>query len=100
MIVWAAGAVWRWATDQCPGGRKTTAVAIKGAVLILIGGVVGLYYAAPFAWDEYRSFRSSIDTLAHAVEVQDIRDAAAAGGVGPTRHGFRRRYSGLSLASL
>jgi hypothetical protein len=75
-----AGAVWRWATDQCEGGRATTAVAMKLSVAFLIGMALLAYYIAwPWAVSEYRGFKGSLANIEHTLEIRQITAAAKEG---------------------
>lgn len=69
-------ALWRFATDECPGGQKTTAICVKLSVAVLFAGIAFAVWLSPSAYGEYVAFRDSITVLSRTMEIQGIKDAA------------------------
>jgi hypothetical protein len=76
-MIAVAAAFWRWATDQCDGGRATTAVAMKfSAAFLIIVAMLAYYVAWPWARNEYRSFKVSLRNIEYTLDIRAITDAA------------------------
>lgn len=70
----AVAAFWRWATDQCDGGRATTAIGVKFSVAFLIGiALFAWYIARPWAEHEYGAWKAERrENSAAIVELQRL----------------------------
>lgn len=76
-------AFWRFSTDECAGGKKTTAVAIKLCALILFGCLYGAWQLSPRLYDAWKTYNAamadmseSVATLQHLIDLQGVRYSA------------------------
>lgn len=76
-------AIWRFSIDDCEGGRRFTALAIKGCALVLLACLYAAYELAPKAvevWRQYQAAMSSVNEsvveLKHVLELQGVRYSA------------------------
>lgn len=70
-------ALWRFATDECPGGIKTTAICVKICAAVLIGGLTTGAYYSPEAYAWFQRFGKAISSITYAMELNSVKDAAA-----------------------
>lgn len=94
-MIGIAAAFWRWATDQCEGGRATTAIAMKISVAFLIVVAALAYYIAwPWAKAEYHGFKASLANIEHTLEIRQITAAAKDGEQDDRLARIERRQDG------
>jgi hypothetical protein len=64
-------------TGRCDGGRALSNAAIQLCAAVLLVGVPGIgYYAVPWAWQEYRDLRGTLDRIERMLDIRAVANAA------------------------
>ena len=67
--------LWRFLTDDCEGGKKTTAISIKICATVLCLGTLGMIYVVPTVWQTYTSLTATLERIDRTLELALVRSA-------------------------